>query len=172
MKKILLLILTLCCTIASCATNEQEEPRLWIEKNTLSFEAEGGRETVAVDANFDYVVICNADWISYTRSANGIEVIVAASDEATERSSYVIITDSQYSTSDAIKVVQKALIKPISTNGWAEMPAKVENENWEYCYHDKLPSNNKLRNYSFCFDKEKHCALWVAYPLHKCYTEG
>jgi endonuclease G len=35
-----------------------------------------------------------------------------------------------------------------------------------------LPSNNKLRNYSFCFDKEKYCALWVAYPLHECYTEG
>ena len=60
----------------------------------------------------------------------------------------------------------------INTDGWAEMPDVVENANWEYGYHDKLPSNNKLRNYSFCFDKEKHCALWVAYPLHKCYIEG
>ena len=62
---------------------------------------------------------------------------------------------------------------PINTDGWAEMPAKVEGVSfWEYCYHDKLPSNNNLRNYSFCFDRTKHCALWVAYPLHTCYTEG
>lgn len=58
------------------------------------------------------------------------------------------------------------------TNGWAEMPAMPSMESCEYCFHDKLPSNNALRNYSFCFDKEKHCALWVAYPLHQCYTEG
>ncbi len=60
----------------------------------------------------------------------------------------------------------------INTDGWAEMPAVVENANWEYGYHDKLPSNNRLRNYSFCFDKEKHCALWVAYPLHLCYMSN
>lgn len=53
--------------------------------------------------------------------------------------------------------------------GWAEMPAKVENPNWEYGYHSTLPSNSQLRNYSFCFDKEKYCSVWVAYPLHSCY---
>ncbi len=57
----------------------------------------------------------------------------------------------------------------IATEGWAEMPAKVESANLEYGYHDKLPSDNNLRNYSFCFDKEKHCSIWVAYPLHSCY---
>lgn len=53
--------------------------------------------------------------------------------------------------------------------GWAELPAMIESSNLEYGYHEKLPSNNKLRNYSFCFDKEKHCSIWVAYPLHSCY---
>lgn len=172
MKKLLLSILTLCCTIASCAPSEQETNSLWIEKNILNFEAEGGSQAVAIDANFDYVVLCQADWISYTRRSCGIDIVVSSSDEAVERISYVIITNNKYTMSDAIKIVQKAHIKPIATDGWAEMPAKVENANWEYGYHDKLPSNNKLRNYSFCFDKEKYCALWVAYPLHKCYTEG
>lgn len=60
----------------------------------------------------------------------------------------------------------------IETHGWAEMPAMPEIVNCEYCFHDKLPSNNALRNYSFCFDLEKHCALWIAYPLHSCYIEG
>lgn len=29
--------------------------------------------------------------------------------------------------------------------------------------------NQKVRNYTMLFDKEKHAALWVAYPLHQCY---
>lgn len=58
------------------------------------------------------------------------------------------------------------------TKGWAEMPAMTQMAYCEYFFHDKLPSNNALRNYSFCYDYQKHCALWVAYPLHACYTEG
>ncbi len=57
--------------------------------------------------------------------------------------------------------------------GWAELPAMpTSDSNLEYWTHEKLPSNNTLRNYSMCFDKSKYCALWVAYPLHSCYTTG
>lgn len=72
------------------------------------------------------------------------------------------------------EVNEVSVTKDVSTQNrnWAELPAIKENEALEFCAHDKLPSNNALRNYSFCFDKEKHCALWVAYPLHQCYTEG
>ena len=50
-----------------------------------------------------------------------------------------------------------------------ELPTITESEELVFGTHDKLPSNSKLRNYSFCFDKEKHCSIWVAYPLHSCY---
>lgn len=49
------------------------------------------------------------------------------------------------------------------------MPADLENSSYLYYSHDRLPSDGSLRNYTFCFDKSKHCALWVAYPLHACY---
>ena len=49
------------------------------------------------------------------------------------------------------------------------MPAAKSGADYEVCAHEQLPSNNKLRNYSFCYDNSKHCALWVAYPLHSCY---
>lgn len=57
----------------------------------------------------------------------------------------------------------------VARSGWAELPATIESDNLIYGYHDKLPSDNTLRNYSFCFDKDKHCSIWVAYPLHSCY---
>ncbi|MEG2612561.1 MAG: DNA/RNA non-specific endonuclease [Alistipes sp.] len=45
----------------------------------------------------------------------------------------------------------------------------VTNSNYLYYSHTTLPSNSLLRNYSFCLDKTKYAALWVAYPLHDCY---
>ena len=57
----------------------------------------------------------------------------------------------------------------VARSGWAELPATIESENLVYGCHDKLPSDNSLRNYSFCFDRDKHCSIWVAYPLHSCY---
>ena len=57
--------------------------------------------------------------------------------------------------------------------GWAELPAMpTSNPNLQYWTHEKLPSNNALRNYSMCFDVTKYCALWIAYPLHNCYISG
>ena len=56
-----------------------------------------------------------------------------------------------------------------SATAWAELPEMPQRAGWQYWTHAQLPSNNKLRNYSFCFDTEKHCALWVAYPMHECY---
>lgn len=52
---------------------------------------------------------------------------------------------------------------------WAELPVYLSGSDLEYHTHEKLPSNRNLRNYSFCFDRAKHCSLWVAYPLHDVY---
>ena len=126
-------------------------------------------------ANFDYDIISSVDWLSAEKDNSRdfwIKVTAQASKVTSKRSGEITIVSKEFNTSKVIRVSQDAYVPPIKTNGWAEIPTTVENANWEYGYHDKLPSNNKLRNYSFCFDKEKHCALWVAYPLHKCYTEG
>lgn len=56
--------------------------------------------------------------------------------------------------------------------GWFELPAKP-GEGGLICYaHDKLPSDQSMRNYSFCFAAEHRASLWVAYPLHECYLGG
>ena len=178
MKKLSLFLFMLCCAIASCSTSGGEkpfEPYLQIRPESITFDAEGGTQDVQVLANFDYEMIPTVDWLSAERDYSRdywIKVTAAASKVTEVRSGKITIKSKHDNTSKSIEIKQEAYIKPMNTDGWAEMPAKVENANWEYCYHDKLPSNNKLRNYSFCFDREKHCALWVAYPLHECYTEG
>ena len=178
MKKMMLSLFAFCCAVISCSTSNGDkpfEPYLQIRPELVSFDAEGGVEDVQVLANFDYEIISSVDWLSVEKDNSRdfwIKVKAEASKVTAERKGEIIISSKLYNVAKIIKVSQGAYVQPILTNGWAEMPAKMDGANLEYCYHDKLPSNNKLRNYSFCFDREKHCALWVAYPLHECYTEG
>ena len=52
---------------------------------------------------------------------------------------------------------------------WAELPAYKAGANFDYVIHYALLNNATVRNYSFCYDKNKKAALWVAYPLHSAY---
>lgn len=57
-----------------------------------------------------------------------------------------------------------------SRTGWAELPAIEHCEEYIYFSHDRLPSSPEKRNYTLCFSPQHHASLWVAYPLHECYT--
>jgi len=173
MNRFTLYLIGLFLTVVSCAKVEPITPILSLTPEVLNFGAEGGSQEVKIVANITYDISENVDWLSFNKGDGKIDVVVAASTEKSSRRANILIWNMDYDIVKSIQVTQEASTLPVvNTKGWAEMPAKIENENLEYGYHDKLPSNNKLRNYSFCFDKEKHCALWVAYPLHKCYIEG
>lgn len=60
---------------------------------------------------------------------------------------------------------------------WGEQPAYRQGSDYIYkTYHTTLVSTNRYlmggvrRNYSICFDASNRISLWVAYPLHGCYT--
>ena len=56
--------------------------------------------------------------------------------------------------------------------GWAELPAVQERpDDYYYAAHycDGKPGG---RNYSVCYSRDMHGAIWVAYPMHVSYTEG
>ena len=176
MKKILIFLYVVSFAFVACSTNgggNTRETYLRVNIETIEFDANGGVKSVLVESNVDYTVSPNVDWLSVERTDNStIKVTAAPSKAADVRKGAILISNAQYSLVKGIKVSQQAYTEPVQTNGWAEMPTMPNATNLEYCFHDKLPSNNNLRNYSFCFDKEKHCALWVAYPLHECYIDG
>lgn len=176
MRKVIASIFALCSTVMACTTSGSDklfEPHIEISTKSIDFDAEGGVKEIQIISNFDYVILPNANWLTAEKGENFMVKVKAESSNATEsRSAKIYITSNHYGITETIIVSQGAYVPTFDTSGWAEMPVKVEDSNLEYCHHDKLPSNNKLRNYSFCFDKSKHCALWVAYPLHECYTEG
>lgn len=58
---------------------------------------------------------------------------------------------------------------PKPASAWAEIPAYKENPVYQYVTHYTNLNGTSVRNYSMCYDKSHKAALWVAYPLHKCY---
>lgn len=61
--------------------------------------------------------------------------------------------------------------------GWAELPAEAGDRaggDYFYAYHlcPDYPSGAavKARNFSTCYSKSRRCPVWVAAPLHDCYT--
>ena len=55
---------------------------------------------------------------------------------------------------------------------WNELPKYVPNDDYIYHTHTSVLQNDVKRNYTFCFDKTHRASLWVAYPMHTCYTAG
>lgn len=52
---------------------------------------------------------------------------------------------------------------------WGEQPVYLENADFIYkTYYTML---THIRNYSVCYDCEKHISRWVAYPMHYCYMK-
>ena len=148
-----------------------------VSAKSISAPDEGATKSVTIDSNIPWSATCSADWITLTptsgeKGSSPLNIKVATNTSTFTRNAVVKVFNSEYKIERQIAVSQEAYVLPVKTNGWAEIPEMVKADNLEYGFHDKLPSNSKLRNYSFCFDKEKYCALWVAYPLHKCYTDG
>ena len=67
-------------------------------------------------------------------------------------------------------------VEGVRYTGWAELPmedAMKLNNDYFYAYHlcpDYPRSGTKARNFTTCYSKSYKCPVWVAAPLHDCYT--
>ena len=56
---------------------------------------------------------------------------------------------------------------------WPELPVCKADGNYIYNTHyGQMGVRSNARNYTYCFDPDNRASLWVAYPLHSCYTSG
>ena len=56
---------------------------------------------------------------------------------------------------------------------WAEQPGYREGASLIHkTYYTTLSDNRRVRNFSICYDTDKMCSRWVAYPAHSIYTNG
>ena len=56
---------------------------------------------------------------------------------------------------------------------WGEQPAFKQGSSLVHkTYYTTLNDNRRVRNFSICYDLDKICSRWVAYPAHSIYTSG
>ena len=89
-------------------------PSIVIEPEALSFTVEGGKQNIAVTANFEYEVSTSADWVSYKKTEKGLTITVPNYTEVEERSAVVTISSEKYKISKTIKVAQGAFVPEIT----------------------------------------------------------
>lgn len=59
---------------------------------------------------------------------------------------------------------------------WPELPANFEQPAANQAVHTNwattVRTGKRVRNYTYCYDTQRHNPVWVAYLLHDCYQEG
>ncbi|MBQ3254223.1 MAG: DNA/RNA non-specific endonuclease [Rikenellaceae bacterium] len=122
---------------------------------------------------FDY-----EDYHYYTQGqGNGSVALYIASNGESKSRSTTVEVEFEGTTTVTLKLTQGAFVQAeapeidYEQTSWAEMPLVKENDGNLYVTHMTKDDKGKpMRNYSMCYDPDVKAALWVAYPLHDCYT--
>ena len=85
-------------------------PQITINPESLRFTIEGGTREITITSNFEYNVSKSANWLSVTRSENGIKVTAPSYAEVDERTAEITISNDEYRISRVIKVAQGAFV--------------------------------------------------------------
>ena len=167
MRRVIFTLLVLCCSLVvavACTTPDGNESgsKIGLLESSIVVDADGGSYTVVVASQLQWSASCESGWVVMNESGGGagatdFRFSVTANPELEERNATIVfqcLNDTSSAILNISQGVSEIAVKTKKTQGWAEVPTFVANENLESCMHDKLPSNNKVRNYSFCFDKE------------------
>ncbi|MBQ6691488.1 MAG: DNA/RNA non-specific endonuclease [Rikenellaceae bacterium] len=121
---------------------------------------------------FDY-----EDYHYYTQGqGNGSVALYIASNGESKSRSTTVEVEFEGTTTVTLKLTQGAFVQAEAPEidyeqiSWAEMPLVKENDGNLYVTHMTKASGKTMRNYSMCYDPDVKAALWIAYPLHDCYT--
>ena len=138
MKKLLFLLAAVGMIFTACQSGGDVEednggtpfvPEITISPDELSFPVEGGKQEVAITANFEYKVSEKADWLSVKQTETGLLVTAKESKNTSERSAYISIINEKYSITKTIDIVQEAWVPKIEL---AQQSVEVEFEPAEY----------------------------------------
>ena len=178
-----------------------EEPTTYdivVEPSLLQFGAEGGEKEVKVEANVDFELLCEADWVSCRESANGAVVTAKSHTSEASRKTLLVVFNKDYEIYKSVTIEQAGYIAPEEPEtpeepekpeapeepetpeitdakydrNWAEQPEKKDIQPYIHkTYYATLMDGKRVRNFSVCYDTEKMCSRWVAYPGHSVYRK-
>lgn len=211
MKKLFSLLMTVALLFTSCEGFDWNdllgggnnggvsvEYNITLGLTLLNFDADGGRKSVDVEANVDYELLCEADWVSYEQVETGVMVIVESNPSEEARKTMLVVFNKEYDIYKSVTIEQKSCSAPEEPEtpevpeepsnpetpempntpefnydrSWVEQPEKSENQHYIHkTYYSTLMDGKRVRNFSVCYDTVKMCSRWVAYPGHSVYRK-
>ena len=104
---------------------------------------------------------------------NNFSIKFDANDNDYERIARATITFSDGFTKSFEMRQLVATENPDYDRAWTEQPAFQQGSSLVHkTYYTTLNDKRRVRNFSICYDTDKMCSRWVAYPAHNVYTSG
>lgn len=114
------------------------------------------------------------EWTS--GQGNGSVALYIASNGESKSRTMTVEVEFEGAQTVELKLTQGAFVQAeapeidYEQTSWAEMPLVKQNDGNLYVTHMTKANGKTMRNYSMCYDPDVKAALWIAYPLHECYT--
>ncbi len=173
-------------------TEEPADYEIVVTPSLLQFDAEGGEKEVKVEANVDFELLCEAEWVSYEKRENGVLVAADINTTKNKRKTTLVVYNKEYGIYESATIEQEGVIEPETPvepevpeepeqpeitdsaydRQWAEQPEKKDIQHYIHkTYYATLMDGTRVRNFSVCYDTDKMCSRWVAYPGHSVYRK-
>lgn len=88
-------------------TQEAFVPQITIAPQEVEFGVIGGSKFITIEANFQYSIQNDYEWLSYTTSEGGIQLIAEPSFETETRTAEIFVVNSKYEVSESVSVSQE-----------------------------------------------------------------
>ena len=150
-----------------------------IHSTLLTSQASTVSGSTVGDPSFMWVlqVVQGSDFCTPLKAAGTVgqnfSLKVAANHSGEEREAKIQITFTDgYTNSFTIR--QLAETENVEyDHPWAEQPEYQQGSSLIHkTYYTTFSDGRRMRNFSICYDTDKKCSRWVAYPAHNIYTSG
>ena len=85
-----------------------EPTEITIDRESLTFAADGGEQSITVTANFDHKATTDADWLRITKVEAGYTISASKYMEVEARTADVVISNEKYNISKTVSISQSA----------------------------------------------------------------
>ena len=183
---ILLSILTI---FVGCGDESQgsASSKAWLAAGTVNCNA----TTNSIQTQGDRNLTCTAtiltqgdtEWCSFDLASSVLETTVAVgkpiyiymkkNTAASDREATLRVLFSDGYTADFTMTQTSFSVSADYDRAWGEQPLYRAEADYVYkTYYTTLSNGKRVRNYSICYDLDRHVSNWVAYPQHASYWTG
>ena len=91
-------------------TEEPTDYDIVVTPSLLQFDAEGGEKEVQVEANVDYELLCEAEWVSYEKRENGVLVAADSNTSKNKRKITLVVYNKEHGIYKSATIEQEGVV--------------------------------------------------------------